>query len=75
MFSTPLNISIYNLIDYIEYIEKISRIISTSSANSGPLFMKLPSLVIETLVLVSNVMASFVSVFLNMICGIHTLSI
>ena len=53
----------------------ISRINSTSSATSGPLLVKFPSLVIETLVLVSNVMASFVSVFLNMMCGIHTLSI
>ena len=46
----------------------------TSSAISGPLGSKSPSLVIDTDVVVSNVIASSVSVFLKMMKGIQILS-
>ena len=46
----------------------------TSSATSGPLLMKGPSLVTDASVVVSNVTASSVSVFLNRMWGIQILS-
>ena len=67
----------YIILNTTRHISTIYYIISTmtSFATSGPLLVKFPCLVTETLVLVSNVMASFVSVFLNMMYGIQTLSI
>ena len=46
----------------------------TSSATSGPLLMKGPSLVTDANVVVSNVTASSVSVFLKRMWGIQILS-